>query len=371
MFTDYQIALISPTTGALLDILDAARIINLRYTRKLNDAGKFVLTISAGDRAANLRMITNLIIDIYRRNDPDGDMQREDTYFLRAFTIMEENGKDYVVLSGDHVLSLFRDRLILPEDDPLGANGFSTKFGLADLVMYEYVGDQIINPAVNLARAEPVTNAPSQNLGQPIFQRKGLKDTLLKTLIEASTLGRVDFRLTRANGASFLFEVGIFGRNLTYTANYPSSPFLLFKPEFGNMRNPEFVVDYSQEINVVFVGTRGIEEDRAFTPVTTPNSFAPFNRREGTTDAREIEDDTIFNAINTAGYEFLREKEPVVKFIFGVETTISKYNEDWFLGDRLTAQYQDYREDLRVIEVEISIEGDDETIKPIFQKEIL
>lgn len=369
--SDYQIALYDPSTGGLLDVLDARRIEQLRYSRKLNDVGKFSLTIRGEDPAANYKQTRNLMVDIYRRNTATGDLEREDTYFLRKFEILEDNGQDYVILGGEHVHRLFRDRRIFPDDDPNGANGYSTKSGVADLVMYDYVLDQVISPAINTDRAEPITNAPSMNLGLPIFQRKSIQNTLLSVLQEATVLGGVDFTLVRTTGANFLFTVGIVGRDVTYTSNYPSTPFVLYKPEFRNTKNPRFSDDYSKEVNIVYVGTQGIESDRLFTPVSIPNVSLPFNRSESVTDAREIDDVSVLNAVNTAGYEFLRTKEEIIKFTFDIETTISRYNIDWFLGDRLTAMYQDYMQDVRVEEVEIEISGDSENIRPRFQQETL
>jgi hypothetical protein len=369
-FSDYQVYLIDPSTGDALDLLDARRLQALTYSRVVNDVGRFSLTIRSGDPAAQYKTLTNLLVEIYRRNTPTGDFIREDTYFLRAFEMLEDGGQDYLIWSGEHILALFRDRLIIPDDDPSGANGYSTKSGIADLVMYEFVDNQIINPTTNIARAEPVSNAASQNLGLPVFQRKTYQDTLLETLQQCSVLGTVDFTLTRVTStATLLFTVGFVGSDLTYDNNYPSTPYLIYQPNNRNIRNPSMKRDSSEEQNVVYVGLQGIEEDRQFVPIQTPSSYAPFNRRETTTDAREIDDDPSYvNAIQTVAYEVLRDKQPQVIFEFEIETSVSLYNVDWRLGDRITARYLDYQEDLRINSVEISLSANNEAIKPIFQK---
>jgi fibronectin type 3 domain-containing protein len=77
------------------------------------------------------------------------------------------------------------------------------------------------------------------------------------------------------------------------------------------------------------------------------------------------------NAIQTVAYEVLRDQQPQVIFEFEIETSVSLYNVDWRLGDRITARYLDYQEDLRINSVEISLSANNEVIKPSFQKEIL
>jgi len=180
-FTDYQVLVLDPETGTQLDLLDARRINSLEYTRVLNGFGRFTLTVLASDRLMTLNgTVTsildtvsnaNVLFEIYRSQDNGLTFAVEDTYLLRYVSLFQdEQDIDWLILGGEGILSFFDDTLIIPDDDPSGANGYSTKSGICDLVMYGYVDDQIINPATNSARARPyISNAPSVNQGQPIF----------------------------------------------------------------------------------------------------------------------------------------------------------------------------------------------------------
>lgn len=373
----YQVQVINPDTGATIDLLDARRFQKLEYSRKVNDYGTLSLTVLASDRIRSLNGTidtilkdqVNVIFDVYRDNG--SGFEREDSYLMRYVSqFQDEREIDWLIIGGHQVTKFFDDTIIIPQDDPLGANGYSTKSGVADLVMLSFVEDQCVSPAFYTDRARPITLAPSENLGQDVFARKQY-DNLLDVLRDLTVQGRVDFSLTRTTGASFEFKVEFVGRNLTYTDNYPFAPYLLFSPERRNLKRPNLTIDRYEEVTVTWVATQGIEEERLVTPKSSPELFRPLNRRENIIDARELEDDaTLSDALATAGAAELRTKQPLRTFSFEIDTNVtgSRYQTDWQLGDRVTARYQDYQEDLRIMEVRVSAEGSKETITPRFER---
>lgn len=270
----YQILVINADTGEQIDCITNDRINALTYSRALNDIGRFQLTVQATDKLFTLQnsvtsildnSAVNTIFEIYR--DSNGTFQREETYLLRLTNIFEdENDVDWLIVAGDSTLKIFDDVTIVPEDDPNGANGYSTKSGPADLVMSDFVFDQCISPATNTDRARAyITNAPSEAFGQPVFARVEYQP-LLKTLQDLTVQGEMDFVLERTTGAVFEFRPMLIGRDLTYTSNYPNTPYLLFSPELGNLKNPNLTIDRNNNITVTYVATQGIQESRLVYP---------------------------------------------------------------------------------------------------------
>jgi hypothetical protein len=256
---------------------------------------------------------------------------------------------------------------ILIDDDPLAAGGYSTKSGVGDTVMYGFVTDQMISPATNAARTRAyITNGINNLLGQPVFiQVSG--GTLLEVLQALTVKSTVDFKLTRSTGTNFVFGVERIGSDRTYTSNAPSGPFTIFSPERRTLRNPRYSVQRSEEITVAWLALQGIEDNRFLTPVNSLDlADSPFNRLELVSDARQLENASPLDAILTEGQAVLRENQPVIQFSFDLDTNVSgaRYNQDWFLGDKVTAEYGQIRQDLRITEVEVNVSGSDETVTP-------
>jgi len=375
---NYQILFINPDNGTVIDLIDARRIQGLQYSRKLNDFGRMQLTVLANDRISTLNGLVstilqdqvNVIMDIYRDNG--AGFVSEDSYLLRYVSQFQGDGEiDYLVLGGDQVARFLQDTIIIPQDDPLGANGYSTKDGVADTVMYELVDNQLINPFTNTDRTRPYISNNINNLqGQQVFGRYQYQ-TVLEILKQLVVQGNIDFTLTRTTGANFLFTVQIVGRVLDYTSNYPFAPYLLFSPERRNLKNPNLTINRYDEITVTWIASQGIEEDRTVTDQVSPELYRPLNRRENLIDARQIEDGVDYlTGITTAGAAELRAKQPLKTFDFEIDTNVAgaRYQTDWQLGDRVTAKYLDYQEDLRIVQVDVDIKASSENVKPTFQR---
>jgi len=379
MLANYQLLIISASTGEQLDLVTNDRIQKLEYTRRLNDIGRFQLTVLASDALFTLRgTVTsildddaiNTIFEIYR--DDGSGFVLEETYLLSYINIFQdENAIDWLVLAGSSALRLLADTLVIPDDDPDEAGGYSTKGGKADSVMRDFVYDQCVSPATNAIRTRAyIDTLPLELVGNDVFARVEYQP-LLKTLQDLTVQGNIDFNLLRSTGFNFDFVPYPIGTDLTYTSNYPNMRYLLFSPELGNLRNPNLIVNRDANVTVTYVATQGIQEERIILPVSEGDELLDLNRRESVIDNREIDDDSnLLDSVDTAGAAELRAKQPVITFDFDIDTTASgaRYRQDWQLGDKITARYLTYQEDLRIVEVALSVEGSQETITPTFQK---
>lgn len=367
---DYQITVLD-TDGTGLDTIDMSRVQNLRYTRVLNGIGEFDLTfIDPNDRAFTYWHDLDLLFEIYRRNADGDQFEREETYLKRYADIFENErtGFEGLIVGGYSLEHFLARRRINPSDDPLGAAGFSTKAGFGDAVMVGYVYDQCVAPATNSERViQGLTTAPTANIPYQTFQKRKLEDRLIDVLIDISEQARVggvrlDFRVRRTSGASFVFQTLQRGTDRSIAANYPFTPFVLFTPDRGNLSRPRLTIDRREEVTYAWVGGQGPEEDRTYFPVLVPALHdSPWNRIEDVTDSRE--NDTA-NGLISAGYAYLEEKGQKLTFNFAPDPYASqgKYNVDWTLGDIVSATYRGFQFDYRIQKVTITVNQDTEDI---------
>lgn len=369
---DYSIYVMD-TSGIGLDVITPiGRIQQLRYTRILNDIGDFEITlINENDRAFEYWQENNLLFEIYRRNGDDELFEVEQTYLKRYADVFEnpETGLESLILGGLSLEDFLATRIINPDDDPTGANGFSTKSGFCDAVMSEYVDEQCVNPATNADRViEGLSVAPTFNIPFQTYQRRKREDNLLQVLKDISqqayTNGvRSDFKITRQTGATFLFEALTIGNDRSFTVNYPNTPFILFDPKRGNLSNPRLTIDRRKELTFAYVAGQGPEQDRAYIPVIVSQANdSKWNRREGVTDSRE---NSSFQGLLSAGYAYLQDNVARIEFSFEPDFLASqgKYNVDWFLGDVVSATYIGFQFDYRITKVTITVTQDNEKIE--------
>lgn len=370
---DYQVVLID-TNGDQLDVIDASRWQNLEYSRVINDIGNVSITLDSSDRAANYRNKLDMLIEVYRRNKPSTDggvFELEETFFNRFQNIFEdEAGREWVIITGLSLEHLLSRRVIVVEDDPTGAGGYSTKAGYPDAVMTEFVDNQFINPAVNAQRIAPqFTAAPVGNLGLSTTFERVTTENVLDILKRIAFASNIDFEVIRTNGANLMFHCLVKGTNKTKSANYPSMPYLFYDPKRGNIISPSLIVDRRTEITFVYVQGQGIEEDREVLPVpgsTMTDSI--WNRIEANTDARNIEDDANqTDGLIAAGMDYLRQNGIQTDFSFEPDLTApqGRYNLDWFLGDIVTGSYQGYEKNMRITEIKVTVNAEGETIEPV------
>lgn len=361
---DYTV-LVFNTSGTQIDYLTMARIKSLQYARVLNDFGQVSLTIDAGDNLANYKDTLDLIIEVYRRNIPQGQLQVDGTYLLRYYNQFTDDntGQEYVILVGVGLEHLLDRRVVDYRDDPSGADGFSTKFGAADTVMRSYVTDQCISPASDMNRViSGFSAAVVSGSGFTIFQRRSF-DNLLDVMKEINAKTNMDFRVVRTSGASFEFQAATIGTNRSKGNNYPTGAYVVFSPTRSNIIDASVTVDRKDEKTFVYVRGQGIQDDRFTFPVSEPLALndSPWNRCETTTDARSIEDVDVDGLIS-AGFDALNDKAAKFEFTFKPDLNApqGRYNSDWFLGDIVTAEYSGFSLDFRIKRISITVETDED-----------
>lgn len=363
---DYQIA-VYDYTGTMVDLIPADRPETFHYSRKLNDIGQLDLTFDGTDPAVVYMTEVDFFLEVLRRNSPRGAFEVEGTYLTRycELSVDEDTGLEMLIIGGYSLEDLLNRRRIMPANDPLGAAGFSTKQGFGDVVMTEYVNEQLVLSSAFPQFAIPgLSVLPTNNLGFIASERRKQEDTVLATLQDIANQTRVDFQIVRTGGASFEFRPGVVGTDRSMTANYPLAPFTLLTPSRGNMQNPRLIYNRYTEVNFAFMAGQGPESDRTYYPVAGQGTDAsPFNLIVGVFDSRESQ--TVDQLVASASAELFKtqakaqfEFEPII----GAPQT--NYNIDLFLGDIITASFKNFQADYRVYGWDITIAADGETIKP-------
>lgn len=139
---------------------------------------------------------------------------------------------------------------------------------------------------------------------------------------------------------------------------------VMFSEANGNLVNPEVEIDAFDEITYVYAGGQGQCADRLIVEEedTTRSSETPLNRREAFFDGGNYETE---NALTAVAQGKLEAGRPVFRADFEVQDTEQiVYGRDWNLGDLMTVQVFNWQYDCHVAAVEVSVQGNTETIMP-------
>lgn len=359
---DYQLTVRSPADGSVRVVLDGSAFDDCKYSRVLNDVGVFAMTLPSDPDWTGIFTL-DALIDVERTNPATGFLQLEETYLTRLTHRFRSGNEERFVVGGFSLNHLLARRIIDPTDDPLAAGGYSTKAGPADDVLVEYAEDQCVNSGI---RAFPnFSVAPSSSLGSPAGRRLRYEN-LLEVFQEVADQSNIDFVIVRLTTNTLRLNVLPIGTDRTRTRNYPFAPFVELNPLRGNLSDPSLLFDRKNEQNYVYALAQGPGENRIVTEVQGEGiNDSPYNRIEFTTDIRQAErgDSTT---VGTQARAALYEKQARKEFTFkptGQEPG-NTYRIDWDIGDSLTCVWDDNFVDLRVREVEITLDSGGETITP-------
>jgi hypothetical protein len=364
VLADYQLTVRSPYDGSVLTVLSGSAFDDCKYSRALNDIGVFAMTLpSDPDWPAIFTLDT--LIEVERTSPVTGFLQVEETYLTRLLHRFREGNEERFVVGGLSLNHLLARRIIDPADDPLAAGGYSTKAGPADDILVAYANEQAGPSASAARRFLNFSVAASASVGSPAGRRLRYEN-LLDVFQEVADQSNVDFIVSRITSNTLRLTVLPIGTDRTRTRNYPFAPFVELNPLRGNLSDPSLRLDRKKEQNYVYALAQGPGESRIVTQVQGAGiNDSPYNRIEFTTDVRTAErgDSTT---VGTQARAALYEQQAKMEFTFkptGTEPG-NIYRQDWDVGDTLTCVWDDEIIDLRVREVEVSLDNGGETITP-------
>lgn len=360
LLPEYQVLVINSRTGDLERTFDLTNL-EARYTRVLNGIGSVVLTLTDDPEYDDLFLLDNFV-EIWRQSPITGDFQKEETYLVRQTHRFREDDRDFFLVGGQSLNHLFKRRIIDPYDDPLVAGGYSTKDGTGDEVMRAYIREQMGDLA-SADRQVPNLTVPEGSPGQYNVGARLRFENLYEVLLDLSGRSGVDFHIFRTSGANLEVAVRPLGVDRTRLTNYARAPFVYLTPLRGNLTDPSYDLDRTDEVTFVYAQGQGQGSSRLLLRV--PGQYvadSPYNRIEEMIDSRSSERGqalVLFGEATTKLYQ----GRPVVQFSFeptGVEPG-NIYRQDWDLGDRVTVLWGNER-DLRITQVDVSVEERGESI---------
>jgi hypothetical protein len=359
----YQVCVIEPNQGNVTGVFDGAAFYELRYNRALDDVGSIAFTVpsTAANRAA---FSLDSFLEVYR-SDPRNPsaMKLEETYLARLFQRFREGEEEKYLVGGYSLNHLLKRRVIDPAADGSATDGYSRKNGPADLIIHDYVNQQM-GVTAPLARQFPNFSVASVlSAGVPVSAALRYQ-ILYDAMFAISIPGRVDFNIVRGVGANTIMQIGQFGMDKTATTNYPIAPWQGLVPNRGNVQTPNFVIDRQNERTIVLALGQGQGLQRAVSIITAKGYLdSPFNRWEMTLDQNAIlKTDTL--GLGATGVGALYQYAPKKTFVCKVagDEAGNTYHVDWDVGDTITAIWDELQADLRIWGVAISANGQGEQI---------
>ena len=363
----YQLAIFDAATGILQAVIPIDKVKEIRYSRVLSGIGKIAITFPSNTPFAPAFILDNFI-EVYRTDPITEDLVKEETFLIRIIERMIDDGEEWIVIGGMSLNHLLTRRVVDPDDDPLVAGGYTTKAGLADQVISQYVNEQI-GPGASVSRRIPnLTINPPSNVGTPLGARLQ-HEKLYNEVRRMALQGNVDINIERTLGNSMIFSAAPIGIDRSYTTNYPGSPWLGFSIKRGNAEYFEYSLDRAEDLNFCYALGPGNVGDRIVLKVPGQGvSDSPFNRSEFVQDARNIEKGDALGLLSEAqgGLVEKRYKE-VYTFNPLIGVPGSTYHLDWDLGDRVSGILDSEivaQEiiDFRITEIDITISEGTETI---------
>jgi hypothetical protein len=358
----YQVAILSPLSGAVVALLDATTFYDLRYSRVLNEVGTLAMTLPSTDVLRGLFSL-DCFIEVYRA-DSAGALVREETYLCRLTHRFIEGDEERFVVGGVSLNHLLMRRVIDPADDAGATDGHSVKAGRADQVINDLAYEQA-GAGASIARRTPGLAITSQPIGRSVSTSLRF-EYLFNQIKSLAQTGAVDFAIERTAGAALELFIGKIGTDRTYGTNAPLGlPYTVLSPLRGNLTRPSLLADRKAEGNYVYAMGQGQGQDRIIYQEAGPEiTDSPFNRIEFVKDLRNVERSNTL-ALVTGAQVALKDKGFRNEFSYepsGAEPG-NIYREDWDLGDAVTAKWDEASLDLRIVKIEVSIDSGGEQIE--------
>ena len=331
----FEVRLLQPD-GAPIAML--TKWAHLQYTLAVNGAG-WVLMKMTSDFDFTLPDV-DLLIEIWRAPDADSPLVWECTGFMRKWKVQRLGRTTEAVIEGPNQVGLLARKIIAYT----GGQAKSEKAAAGDDVMKELVreamGPDAGNDPYGRSRIQDgFTIAANATVGST-FNGSLEWLNLLKVLNDISDHQHakdtpIYFDVIRIDSGEFQFRTypDQLGLDRTFGPNQ-----ITFGEDFGNMENPLWEEDWSQERNIIYGGGQGVDAARTIDPEKDLGRLyrTKWNRREAFQDARG--ESTTLGVARKAFARLVKSRPR--RFLSGRLLSIpgSLYGKDWSFGDKVNAE---------------------------------
>lgn len=338
-------------TAAGVKVAEVTDFWSLGYQRRVNAPGLLTFGLAGNHRAlADLEHNGQLIV--YRRNPALGLPWTPD--FGGLFRGQRRRYSDHDVFEATcpGILTMLGWRIVAWPAGTLNRSLFENKRAetvLKTLVAYNTGADATAANGRIRDGVIPGIGVEANGGGGNLVAVGCAYANLLETLQKVAAIGGGDFDLVKTGAAAWEFRWYAGQRGVDRSNN------LLFALERGNMAEPEYRFDRTEERTVAVVGGQGEGADREVVVRTGPD-YATGNDIEVFADARHTETAAGAESAGDARLEEMRARQ---EFDYRViQTPGCAYGAHYGLGDLVRAQYGAVNVLQKIVGVSVSLDRD-------------
>lgn len=348
--------------GTGLDYIDFE---SCEYARSVGQIGTLTLVVVPSRRLEEILVAENRI-EVWRtvaNSSPKLDM--ETAWTIRKVETVFKSGElrlQIVAYDGNYLLNR---RIVAYKSGTTQAS----KTGKADDMMKAFVRENLSSLATDTLRRLPAEffQVQANKSDAPVVAKAAAFRKVLATLqeivqqsISAGTYLAFDVVYDASRRFEFRTYTGQRGLDLRRTlAPIP----VIFDQEYGNLNDIDLTHDYTNEINYVYAGGTGQEEDRDIETAYDNSriNLSAFNRNEEFIDARNSNQPASVLAEAQAA---LRAGKPLILFNGSLsDNDVVKYGRDYNFGDLVTADFKGFAFDCRLDTIHIKVDDQGDTIE--------
>jgi len=331
--------------------------LSLVYTRSVNDFDYCVFQLPDNHAAMN-DLVDKCQIEVYRRNMDYGiDWYRDFVGLLRKPIdfATDSDGATTATFAAMDILGMLAWRTIAWYTGVTDRSEFTSVKAetiMKNLVKYN-AGSLALasNGRIRDAVITGITTQTDAAGGNTKSWSCAPEDNLLETLQKLVSAGAGgDFALVKTAAATFEFRFysGQLGTDRTAT--------VVFSLANGNMTEPHYIVDYTEEKTVAIIGGEGKGADRVVV-VRNSTAFNPStNNIETFVNGSSYKTVTALEAVGD-GELYDRQARPSLTFK-PLQTKATAYGLHYFLGDLVSAEYRGVTTTQKIQRVTISHNDD-------------
>lgn len=342
------IKIIDCTTGDYLFQIPPQKVLDAKFTKKLNDVGIASFTLAYNTSIIEYFSLDNFV-EVYIYSMISQSYEKFETYLVRIVRDYYEENIHYYAIGGVSLNDLFRRRIIDPEVDGNAAGGFVTLGDYAHVVMYELINEHMVNSSV-ISR-----NIPNLTIeyGHTKTILAGIRDRhkeLLPLLQKVAQKGEIDFTIYRDTGNNLVAHIGVIGSDRTKTTNYPTSPYTTLNPDHRTLINPSYENDRKDEKNYIYLLDKESDEEIiAIKYLTSDTLDSPYNLIEFT---KTVNVESFEEKLTEAIEELKGNRQ---KNLFNYTLPNNSKTINLALGDKITLYWNGITKDIRLDEVLVTL----------------
>lgn len=326
----------------------------LSYTKEVNAPGVLTFDLNASNRAISYFNL-DWQVEVWRRNVDEGIAWYCDFYgFWRGEErIANSDGRSlYRALCVGQSGMLSRAVVAYPTNTTNRSyfSGVPAETIAKTLVQYNLTssGTTADGRARNVTKTG-VTVPASGGTGTSMDLGCAWRN-LLDVLRDVATVGGGDFDLVKTAAATWEF---------TWYASQlgtDRSGSVVFALEYGNITSPKLTRTYLNESTVGIVGGQGTDSERLVVVRQGTNYLADYNDTEAFIDARQLVSQLSLEQYGDAELWERRAFNDLSFDVLQVPQTL--YGKHYFLGDLVTARYEDVTATKKVQKVTVAMQAD-------------